>query len=144
MPDILHEFPIRAPVTRVFDGVSTQAGFDQWWTLRSAGKPTAGSAFALDFGPGFFWRARVVAVDAPRLFELEFTEALPDWMDTRVRFDLTPIDKKRTRLLFTHSGWAEASEHFRVSSFCWAMYLRILRRALEYDEAVPYEKRLDA
>lgn len=144
MPDILHEFPIRAPLARVFDGVSTSAGFDQWWTLRSAGKPVVGSTFALDFGPGFFWRARVVACEAPRVFELEFTDALPDWIGTRVRFELARIDKKRTTVLFSHTGWAEQSEHFRVSSFCWAMYLRILRRALEHGEVVPYDKRLDA
>jgi hypothetical protein len=30
-----------------------------------------------------------------------------------------------------------------VSCFCWAMYLRILRRHLEYGEEVEYERRLD-
>jgi hypothetical protein len=35
-------------------------------------------------------------------------------------------------------------ERYRISSNCWAMYLRILRRSLEHGESVPYEKRLDA
>jgi len=31
-----------------------------------------------------------------------------------------------------------------VSCYCWAMYLRIMRRYLEHGESVPYERRLDA
>ena len=34
-------------------------------------------------------------------------------------------------------------EHYRISNCCWAMYLRILRRYLEYGETVSYEDRLD-
>jgi hypothetical protein len=46
-------------------------------------------------------------------------------------------------VLFSHIGWPTLSEHFAVSSFCWAMYLRIMRRALEYGEDVPYDARLE-
>ena len=42
---------------------------------------------------------------------------------------------------FSHTGWPSANEHFRVSSYCWAMYLRVLRRYLEHGEVVPYEQR---
>jgi hypothetical protein len=35
------------------------------------------------------------------------------------------------------------SAHYRTSSFCWAMYLRLLKRYVEHGEVVPYEKRLD-
>ena len=143
MPHIHFEFPIRASLARVFGGVSTPEGFDQWWTLRSAGKPTTGTIFVLDFGPGYFWRARVLACDPPRAFELEFSEALPEWLGTRVRFDLAPIDKKRTNVNFSHSGWKQETGHYRGTAFSWAMYLRILRRALEHGETVPFERRLD-
>jgi Activator of Hsp90 ATPase homolog 1-like protein len=30
----------------------------------------------------------------------------------------------------------------KISSYCWAMYLRILKRYVEFGEEVPYEKRL--
>jgi hypothetical protein len=43
---------------------------------------------------------------------------------------------------FHHLGWPEANEHYRISCFCWAMYLRIMKRNLEYGETVPYERRL--
>ena len=40
-------------------------------------------------------------------------------------------------------GWPTPHEHCRISSFCWAMYLRILKRHLEFGENVPYVQRLD-
>ena len=49
----------------------------------------------------------------------------------------------RTFVRFHHIGWPSVSEHYRISSHCWAMYLRVLRRYLEHGERVPYEQRLD-
>jgi hypothetical protein len=45
---------------------------------------------------------------------------------------------------FAHRGWPDESDHYRTSSFCWAMYLRLLSRALEFGEFVPYDDRLRA
>ena len=42
------------------------------------------------------------------------------------------------------AGWLEANAHFRRSSYCWAMYLRLLQRYLEQGETVPYADRLGA
>jgi hypothetical protein len=60
-----------------------------------------------------------------------------------VRFELTALDDDHTQVLFSHIGWPTQSEHFAVSAFCWAMYLRIMRRALEYGDVVPYDARLE-
>ena len=48
-----------------------------------------------------------------------------------------------SHLRFEHLGWPEVSDHYRTSSFCWACYLRVLKRNLECGEVVPYGKRLD-
>ena len=141
MPDILQDFPIRATPERVFDGVSTPPGLDAWWTRRSQGRPEPGIEYELDFGPGYVWRAVVTRSDAPHRFELRMTDSDPDWSGTLVAFDLTPT-ARGTLVRFSHRGWPDANEHFRVSSHCWAMYLRILRRYLEAGESVPYEQRL--
>jgi hypothetical protein len=76
-------------------------------------------------------------------FELEMTEAHPDWMNTRVGCELRPEGRESTRVIFYHSGWPAASQHWRVSCYCWAMYLRVMRRYLEHGESVPYDQRLD-
>jgi hypothetical protein len=78
----------------------------------------------------------------PHAFEIQITQAHPDWIGTVVGCELTP-ENDGTRVRFYHKGWPESNEHWRVSCYCWAMYLRILRRNLEYGETVEYEKRLD-
>jgi uncharacterized protein YndB with AHSA1/START domain len=142
MPDILHDLPIKALPGRVFEAVSTPAGLDRWWTKRSSGEALEGSRFRLHFGSEYDWRARVTRCVAGSVFELEFERADVDWRGTQVGFELEPRDAS-TWLRFHHRGWHEANEHYRISSNCWAMYLRILRRYLEHGETVIYEKRLD-
>ena len=64
MADIFQDFPIQSPPSRVFDAVSQPALLDEWWTVRSTGKPEAGAEYELDFGPDYLWRA-VVTVCRP-------------------------------------------------------------------------------
>jgi len=75
-------------------------------------------------------------------FELEMTLADDDWAGTRVGFRLSPVEGG-TQVRFHHTGWPHLNEHYRISCYCWAMYLRILKRCLEHGEQVPYAKRLD-
>jgi uncharacterized protein YndB with AHSA1/START domain len=142
--DILSDVLIRAPRKRVFDAVSTPAGFDAWWTKASTGTPREGARFTLDFGPEFQWAGTVAKCVAPSSFEILITEADPDWVGTRVGFELQPRPESATRLLFHHTGWPAANDHWRGSCYCWNAYLRLLKRHLEHGELVPYERRLDA
>lgn len=142
MPDIFHNFPINVSPSRVFEGISTHEGLDRWWTKSSVAHPAAGSAYTLDFGPGYIWKAVVTIYQPVKHFELQFTDADEDWLQTKVGFTLTE-KKEGTGVAFYHTGWRENNEHYRGSSFCWAMYLRILKRWLEFGEVVEYEIRLD-
>jgi hypothetical protein len=80
---------------------------------------------------------------AGREFELQVIQAMPDWIGARVGFALTE-DNGITTVRFHHTGWAEKSEHFCISSYCWATYLRLLKRYIEHGEIVPYSERDDA
>jgi uncharacterized protein YndB with AHSA1/START domain len=142
MADITHHFPIKAEPGKVFQAVSTPVGLDAWWTKSSAGKPVEGAEYELWFGPDYDWRA-VVSRRLPETeFEFRITDAQEDWLGTRVRFLLDEKDGV-TQVRFQHSGWPEANEHYSVSCYCWAMYLRLLKRYVEQGEVTPYEDRLD-
>jgi hypothetical protein len=143
MADILHDLPINAPVARAYDAVSTTNGLDAWWTLQSNGMSRLDQEYELGFGPGYDWRATVTKLSPPRESELEVTRADADWTGTRVGFRMQPCEGG-TWLQFSHSGWKSPNEHFRISCNCWALYLRILRRLLEYGESALYDKRLAA
>ncbi|MGQ0642405.1 MAG: SRPBCC family protein [Gemmatimonadaceae bacterium] len=142
MADILHDFPIHAPAADVFRAISTPEGLEHWWTKRSSGTPVVGGSFELQFGPAYEWRARVLQCDPLLAFELEMTEADQDWLGTRVGFRLESGDGV-TLVRFHHTGWPESNDHHRTSCYCWAMYLRVLKRNLEFGEEVPYERRLE-
>lgn len=141
MADIFHDFPIKAPLDRVFHAVSTPQGLDTWWTKRSAGSPQEGAEYQLWFGPDYDWRAKVTRYAPESEFEIEMVRADSDWLGTRVGLRLEPRDAV-TWVRFYHTGWPSLNEHYRISCNCWAMYLRVLRRSLEHGESVPYEDRL--
>lgn len=142
--EIVHDFPVLAPIGRVFEEISMPAGLDRWWTKSSVGLPIEGMLYDLGFGPEYQWTAIVTESRPPFGFELKIEDALPEWIGTKVRFELDEPTVRRTQVHFTHAGWAETTEHFRISSYCWAMYLRLMRRSVEHGELVPYETRLDA
>lgn len=143
MPNVVHDFPIFVPPMRVFAAISLPEGLNQWWTKTSTGTPAVGSSYQLGFGPDHQWVATVTNSETDAVFELEFVEADADWAGTRVGFELSRIENG-THVRFHHHGWAQDNEHYRTSCYCWAMYLRVMKRYLEYGETVPYEKRLDA
>lgn len=143
MADIFHHFPIKASSQTIFQAISTPTGLDAWWTVRSSGEPGIGAVYELCFGPEYDWRAEVSRCVPNSEFELEITGAMEGWLGTHVGFSLEE-QQGVTQVRFHHTGWPEASEHFRVSNYCWAAYLRLLRRYVELGEVVPYEDRLDA
>lgn len=143
MPDILHDFSIRAQAPDVYDAIVSPIGLDSWWTRRSSGSPVEGAEYQLFFGPGYDWRAVVIEANAPTVIAWKFTRSEPEWLSTTLRFTLTE-EAHVTRVRFSHTGWPEAAEHFRISSYCWAMYLRLLKRYVETGDIVSYEDRLDA
>ena len=141
MPDIFHSFTIIAPLKKVFDGISVPKELDKWWTKSSEGKPGLNEVYKLFFGPHYSWSGIVSKYDPDKEFELIITDAHFDWMDTRAGFNLNNKDDV-TEIDFYHKGWPQNNKHYRISCYCWAMYLRILKRYLECGEQVPYENRL--
>ncbi|HZS60031.1 MAG TPA: SRPBCC domain-containing protein [Gemmatimonadaceae bacterium] len=135
--DIIQDFLIHAPASKVFHGISTPEGLDTWWTQTSS---RHGNEFDLGFGPGYEWRARIVKSVPDREFELELTRADDDWTGTKVGFVL----EGDTQVRFHHTGWPRSNDHYRISCYCWAMYLRLLKRYVERGEVVPYDRRLEA
>ena len=143
MADIIHEFTVKAKPELVFRAFATPTGLQTWWSKESSGDVSDGGTVRLYFGPGYDWQAKVTRHVPASAFELEMTDAHPDWLGTRVGCELAADGENATRVRFYHRGWPEANEHWRISCFCWAMYLRVMRRNLEYGETVEYEKRLD-
>lgn len=133
MPDILHRISIDAPPQQVHDLVASTDGIARWWTGRPvAGEHAAGSSFSVYFGdadkPAAVMR---VLADSPDQVEWRVTEGPGDWIDTRITFTLRPRSNGGTTLLFTHSGWQQASEFMGGCSTNWGAYLTSLKTGAE-------------
>jgi uncharacterized protein YndB with AHSA1/START domain len=142
MADIFHQFLINSLSERVFEAISRSKGLDSWWTMTSSENPEPGGVYRLNFGPRYNWKAVVTKYKTDSLFELQLTDADVDWTGSRVGFELKN-NNGITEVDFYHTGWPAVNDHFKISSYCWAMYLRILKRYVESGEWVPYEKRLE-
>ncbi|HEX5626141.1 MAG TPA: SRPBCC domain-containing protein [Saprospiraceae bacterium] len=142
MADLFHKLPIKAPPENVFQAMTTPTGLDSWWTKTSEGKPSPGEIYRFSFGPEYHWKAIVTKSIPDREWEWTFIDSDADWNGSKVGFSLSRKDGL-TWINFYHMDWREDNEHFRISNYCWAMYLRILKRYLEYGEEVAYEDRLE-
>lgn len=141
MADLFHYFPINTSVERVFEAISTPEGIDKWWAKTTSGKVAVGETFHFYFEPDYNWTAVVSKCIPNKEFELTMQTSDEDWKGTKVGFRLA--DKHNvTEVEFYHTGWKVDNEHLRISNFCWAMYLRILKRNLEFGEFVQYADRL--
>src|SRR5690349_13897261 len=128
MPDIFHTFTIDASADKVFEGISTPRGLDNWWTKNSEATRARGATYTLDFGPPYIWKAIVTKLGDKKEFELQMTEAHEDWLNTKIGFSLNHKEHNLTEVSFYHIGWPTSNEHYKISCYCWAMYLRILKR----------------
>jgi len=142
MADILQDFIIKESISRVFEIIVSPVAMDQWWTKRCSGEQKVGGIYQLWFGPAYDWRGTITKLAPSSDFELEISQADDDWNGTRVGFHCERRGGS-TAVRFYHTGWPEANEHYRISCYCWAMYLRILKRHIEFGETVPYERRLE-
>jgi uncharacterized protein YndB with AHSA1/START domain len=142
VPEICHDFPIAAPPQRVFEVICSSAGLAAWWTKASEGSPGPGNRYRLYFGPTYDWTAIMRRYQPTDLVEWEILNSDDDWKGSRVGFQLRP-EGAGTLVQFHHTGWPSANAHFRTSCYCWAMYLRLLKRYIETGEVVEYERRLE-
>jgi uncharacterized protein YndB with AHSA1/START domain len=141
MADIFQIFTIKASPDKVFEGISTSKGLDNWWTKSSGVNPGVDEVYTLGFGPQYNWKAVVTKYKADQEFELQMAKADGDWLGTKVGFSLNAKDNN-TKVNFYHTGLPENNEHYKISTYWRPMYLRILKRCIEFGEQVAYEKRL--
>ncbi len=140
MADILHQFRIDATPQKVFDAFCSANGLNDWWTARASGEPRLGGIYTFWFGPDYDWRAQVTHLVPGKEITWTMTQAMDDWMDTKVGIRLSQAGTG-TLVDFFHTGWREPNDHYRISNFCWGTLLTGLKNYVEKGIVVPFEKR---
>ena len=110
MADILHKISINAPKEKVYRALSTVDGLSGWWTSTTSGESAPGKTLEFRFGQHASLM-RVDALEPNQRVAWECTQATPEWLGTRLTFELSE-DAGRTTLLFGHRAWKEGSPFF--------------------------------
>lgn len=137
---IYHNFNIQVPKKKVFDAISLPAHLNNWWTKTATGIPELGNTYNLFFTPKYDWFGKVVICKPNQAFYIKMTQADPDWTPTTFGFDLTE-ENKVTEVQFSHENWPYCNDHFKHSTFSWALLLNGLKNYLERGEIVPFDER---
>ena len=138
--NIYHNFLIKASPEQVFDAVSLPKHLDNWWTLKSSGKPQLDAEYNLNFTDEYDWYCRVSEVKPNQIFYLKMIKSDDDWNPTTFGFDLETTENG-TMVKFSHVNWPKDNHHFKHSSFCWALLLNGLKNYLEKGIVIPFEER---
>ncbi len=138
--NIYHNLLIIASPKEVFDAVSQPKHLDNWWTLKSSGKPELNATYNLNFTDDYNWFCKVLKVENNESFYLKMTKSDDDWYSTSFGFDLEKKDGG-TLVKFSHVNWQKDNDHFKHSSFCWAMLLNGLKNYLEKGIIIPFKER---
>ncbi|ESU26540.1 hypothetical protein FLJC2902T_25110 [Flavobacterium limnosediminis JC2902] len=141
MQTIYHDLIINVTKEKVFEAISTPKGLNNWWTLRSKGTAGLDEKYNLYFGEEYDWFATISKFKENEVIEFSMTEAMEEWLPTRFGFILKEENSHRTYVQFYHADWKEATQEFRIASYCWANLLRELKQYLEKGIITPFEER---
>ncbi|HEX9410394.1 MAG TPA: SRPBCC domain-containing protein [Actinomycetota bacterium] len=140
MPDIhLTTQPIQADPERIYQAIATRDGLKAFWTDQVDGQSEVGSTLKFGFGPNreAFFDMRVERLDEPKLVEWTCVGGPPDWIGTKVQWEVEPADGGN-KVKFHHQGWKSAEGGTPDITFVWAMVLDRLSQYAQSGKANPY------
>lgn len=141
MGNIYHDIEIKATQEAIYEAITSPSGLNAWWTLKSAGEPSIGNEYNFFFSEDYNWFAVVQNISANESIIYRMTQATDDWIGTILSFEIISQSESLSLLRFEHRGWKEITEHYRRTSYCWALYLSCLKEYLEKGIIKSYELR---
>lgn len=138
--NIYHHLHIEKSPDAVFDALTQPEHLNNWWPLKSTGKPKIGAKYNFHFSDEYDWYAEVIHCVANESFHVKMTQSDEDWDPTSFGFDLQK-DSNGTQLTFQHVNWPACNTHFKTASYCWAILLKDLKNYVEHGVIVPFEQR---
>lgn len=137
---IYFNFIINASKQRVYNAVSEPGQLEKWWPLKCSGIPKEGEVYNFNFTDDYDWYAKVVSCKRDDHINYKLTKSDNNWDSTTFGF-LLKEKENGTCLNFFHKDWPECNNHFKHSSFCWAMLLKGLKDYLEKGTVIPFKAR---
>ncbi|CAN5675853.1 hypothetical protein BH10BAC3_BH10BAC3_20140 [soil metagenome] len=120
-------FHIDAKRNDVFKSISTIEGLMKWWTTETSGRSSPGEIIHFRFGKADGPDMKVIDFKPGESIEWKFVANPHGWTGHTFTFELDNNDGK-TRVRFTHDGWAENDDFYAICTFSWAPYMESLRQ----------------
>ena len=140
MADIIHRIGIKAPLSKVYQAVTTVEGVAGWWTRETTRAPGPGGDVKVRFhspkGDEIGFMDFQVAELGPQEVRWRVKAGPADWVGTELTFNLSR-EGDYTVLLFGHRNWREATESTAHCSMKWATFLLSLRGLVETGQGRP-------
>ena len=141
MVDIIHRVGIKAPVSEVYDALSTIEGVAGWWTRQTTGVSNPGGTIEVRFRSSSGKEVggmtmEVMALEPDKKVHWRFKAGPAEWVGTDATFDLSQ-DGDYTIVLFGHRNWREAVEFTAHCSMKWAMFMMSLKALVETGQGQP-------
>lgn len=138
---IYHDLEIKGSIEKIFESITKPEHLINWWPLKCSGIPKENEEYNFYFTPEYDWYGKVVQLENNKSFHISMTSSDADWDPTTFGFDLMQ-KKEQVLVKFSHIGWPECNDHFRRSSYCWAMLLNGLKNYVEKGIVIPFEERV--
>ncbi len=137
---IYFNFIIKSDKLSVYNAISEPDHLVNWWPLKCSGIPLEGEIYNFNFTDEYDWYAEVKSCMDQDHIHFKMTKSDDDWNPTTFGFNLKEKEHG-TCLNFFHKDWPELNNHFKHSSFCWAMLLKGLKDYLEKGIIIPFKER---
>ncbi len=130
---------VKASPDVLFDALTTLTGLGAWWNPATGSGETGGELRFIMNAP----QPLVIHVDEatrPTLVRWTVTDCpfLPDWIGTKPRFTITPVDGDTSELHFRHQGLNQELECIDMCTRSWNHYMSSLREYLEVGRGSPF------
>src|SRR5215208_6107407 len=108
MSDIRHLLRIKSSPKTIYEALTTQEGIASWWSKFVEARPETGSIIHIHWGGEYHKDIRVVELIPERRIVWEIVHAHPEWIDTKVIFEISGGEEAELR--FNHTGWKEYTD----------------------------------
>ncbi len=138
MVAIVKELTIAATPERIFSALTQEDEMVLWWAYKAQVKPEIGSVGEFHFRQGEdVLRFEIAEMNPGKSIYWISRHGPPEWTGTSVTWQLTPFQDDGTTLVFTHSGFGQIDEAYRLTRMNWEYFLESLKSYIETGKGTP-------
>jgi len=140
MKTIHHVVDIDAAPDDVYDAVTTRAGLAGWWSTKvDLDEAAVGHVIHFTFGGGFDPDMEITEMRPKTAVAWKCIGGHEPWDNGDFRFEVEPLDGRRTRLRFWQEYAIELEDtYYGIYNFNWGYYLESLRLLCVEGSGKPY------